>query len=385
MAARRILYVQYADPAAYPPIEHSSSLLAQRGWEVTLLGTDAFSDRKLHLPPHPRVQAKYLSSRGPRALAYVRFLLLSMYWIWTWRPTWVYVSDPLALPAMWVARLLTRARMVYHEHDAPDPERARSRFMKSVLACRRRLGKAVELCIVPQYDRLLDFLTTTGRTGPAICVWNCPSLREVRTAQSDTGDYLTLWYHGSINSARLPRELVIAASRFRGAARIRIAGYETPGSIGYVQELMDLASKYGATGLVQFLGTIPRAQCLSNASNAVVGLSLMPKASQDINLRHMVGASNKAFEYMACALPLLVTNSPEWESVFVEPCFARACDPTDVDAIEDQLRWFIEHPDERREMGRRGADKIKRDWNYERLFASALAFLEGDSDPVSNR
>jgi glycosyltransferase involved in cell wall biosynthesis len=182
----------------------------------------------------------------------------------------------------------------------------------------------------------------------------------------------------------LPRELIVAATRFRGAVRIRIAGYETPGNIGYAKELTELGSKYGMTGLVQFLGTIPHAQCLSNASSADVGLSLMPKVPQNINLRHIVGASNKSFEYMACGLPLLVTSSPEWESMFVQPLYARACDPTDVDSIEEQLQWFIDHPDERREMGRQGADKIKQDWNCEKVFASVAAFLEGDSDPASN-
>ena len=39
---RRIVYVQFTDPAAYPPVEHSSEILAERGWNVVLLGTDVF-------------------------------------------------------------------------------------------------------------------------------------------------------------------------------------------------------------------------------------------------------------------------------------------------------------------------------------------------------
>jgi hypothetical protein len=45
----------------------------------------------------------------------------------------------------------------------------------------------------------------------------------------------------------------------------------------------------------------------------------MPKQSEDINMRHMVGASNKPFDYMASGLPLLVTDLPEWAATFVEP------------------------------------------------------------------
>ena len=60
----------------------------------------------------------------------------------------------------------------------------------------------------------------------------------------------------------------------------------------------------------------------------------MPKKSEDINMQNMVGASNKPFDYMACGLPLLVTDLPEWTSTFVEPGYARACNPDDTDVIE---------------------------------------------------
>ena len=47
-------------------------------------------------------------------------------------------------------------------------------------------------------------------------------------------------------------------------------------------------------------------------------------------MQNMVGASNKPFDYMACGLPLLVTDLPEWTSTFVEPGYARACNPDDT-------------------------------------------------------
>jgi glycosyltransferase involved in cell wall biosynthesis len=79
---------------------------------------------------------------------------------------------------------------------------------------------------------------------------------------------------------------------------------------------------------------------------------------------------------MACGLPLLVTNQPEWVSTFVAPGYARACDPDDPDSIEAELRWYVDHPDMRHEMGRRCRDKIRQTWNYETLFAPVLAHIE---------
>jgi glycosyltransferase involved in cell wall biosynthesis len=251
--------------------------------------------------------------------------------------------------------------------------------MRMVSACRKRLGKEVELCVIPQRQRLLAFLDATGRMRPTICVWNCPRLSEIlkNDAQQDSG--LTLYYHGSINKERVPAEMIIAASGFNGAVRVRIAGYESPGSIGYIQELTKLAQKNGAPGLIEYLGTIPlRKDLLRRASHAHVGLSFMPKSSDDINLQHMVGASNKPFDCMACGLPLLVTDSPEWIATFVKEGYARACNPADIESIRTELHWYLDHPKERREMGRRCADRIRNDWNYEAEFCKVLEALEGE-------
>lgn len=375
--ADRILYVQYSDAAAYPPLEHSSEIFAERGWDVLFLGVDR--NHILKLPTHPRIRVKNLSggkSRVGQGLQYFTYGLWLLYTIYGWRPRWIYASDPLVLPALRLIKKFTRTPVLYHEHDAPNVDPGNSRFMKLVLASRKKFARQAELCVLPQELRLIDFVKETGRTGPTLCVWNCPRVGEVLGNHSDRKDCLIVYYHGSINRARLPPELVIAASRFKGAVRIRIAGYEAPGSAGYVRDLMDLAESHGDGALVEFLGTINRKSLLPVASKAHVGVSFMPKAPDDINLEHMVGASNKPFDYMACGLPLLVTNLPEWISTFVAPGYGRACDPNDVDSIASELRWYLDHPAERQEMGQRCVQQIKEAWNYDLMFSMVVDKIE---------
>jgi spore maturation protein CgeB len=89
----------------------------------------------------------------------------------------------------------------------------------------------------------------------------------------------------------------------------------------------------------------------------------------------MVGASNKPFDYLAAGQALLVSDLADWREAFAAPGFARACDPTDVDALTEAFAWFAGHPDERRAMGRQGRERIEREWNYETAFAPVLARL----------
>jgi glycosyltransferase involved in cell wall biosynthesis len=380
---RRILYVQFADPAAYPPIEHSSHILAERGWDVAMLGTDAFGVSSMRLSTHPRIKAQnasFAKTGGRLSIHYVMFFFWCLYRIYARRPDWIYASDPLTIPAIWLIAKISGVPVVYHEHDSPSASGNESRFSRIVMACRRRLANTAALCVFPQQERMRDFIKATGRRRASLCVWNCPRLGEVRSDtfhRTNNDSELIVYYHGSINRERLPETLIEAVARFKGAVRVRIAGYEVPGSHGYIEFLERLSVGRGAPRIIEFLGVIsPHIDLLQSAATADVGLSLMPSPSNDINLRHMVGASNKSFDYMAAGIPLLVTDLPDWRSTFVEQGYARACDAENVDSIETQLRWYLEHPDQRREMGRLCAEKISSSWNYETMFGPVAEILE---------
>lgn len=57
----RIAYIQYTNPAGYPPLEHSSQILAEDGWKVLFLGTGAHNVESLRFPPHPNIIVRQLS------------------------------------------------------------------------------------------------------------------------------------------------------------------------------------------------------------------------------------------------------------------------------------------------------------------------------------
>ena len=98
--------------------------------------------------------------------------------------------------------------------------------------------------------------------------------------------------------------------------------------------------------------------------------------SSDLNMRHMTGASNKPFDYMAAGLALLVSDLPDWKTMFVDPGFGLACDPTDADSLSAALGWFIDHPEARRAMAARARKKIEAEWNYDTQFRAILESLE---------
>jgi len=105
----------------------------------------------------------------------------------------------------------------------------------------------------------------------------------------------------------------------------------------------------------------------------------MPRRSQNIDEQHMVGASNKPFDYMASGVAMLVSDLPEWRATFADNGYGLACDSDDAASIAAAIRWFLEHRDEMRQMGERGRQRVLAEWNYETQFAPVLQCILGSS------
>ena len=371
---RRVLFIQPTDPAAYPPLIHASMLMAQAGWEVTFLSAPIEGNR-LELPRHPRIAVRAIPARPSHVLskaAYARYAAAAARLALRLRPDVVYVSDPLGAGPGLLAARLARARLVYHEHDSPAPGLLRP----SIARARAAAAQRAELVIFPNEARARLAQAELGFSADRLrIVWNLPRLAELPPLERRPEAPFVVYYHGSITPDRLPLAVIETVRRFRGRARLRIAGYEAPGAAGYVQQLLALRDGRNSPGIVDYAGQVRRADLVATAAYAHVGLALIPCNSSNLNLSHMTGASNKPFDYMAAGLALLVSDRPDWRDMFVGPGYARACDPTDPASIAAALAWYLDHPAERQAMGASGRAKIAAEWNYDTAFAPVMSAL----------
>src|SRR5207244_4323487 len=116
------MYVQYTNPAGYPPLQHSSRILAHNGWKVLFLGTGAQGAEALEFPPHPNIRVKHVHfcpAGWYQKLHYAWFVWWVLLWILLWRPRWIYASDLLACPVALLLSFVPGLKLLYHEHDSP--------------------------------------------------------------------------------------------------------------------------------------------------------------------------------------------------------------------------------------------------------------------------
>ena len=381
----RVLYVQYTNPGAYPPLVRGSQLLAESGAEVVMLGVEVTGLEALNVVGGPGIEVRLMPSAGDGWRLKAHY---ARYAAWVaregagWRPDWIYASDLLSAPAALMLASVTSANVVYHEHDTPSRAHDSWTFRRC-LAARRRLVRQAAIVVVPNAERAERLSREVGRGRPVYTVWNCPrkpGAPRSTTAPDDRASRdwsasdvsLRVIFRGSINPERFPQSILEAMARSAAPVTLDIVGYETAGSRGYVASLLRRATELGIAPRVRAWGPMPETELGPLCARSHVGLALMPMHSADENMRHMVGASNKVFEYLACGVTPLVSDLPDWRRAFVDPGYALACDAGDPESLRQALEWAVDHPHERRALAERGSARLYDDWNYEAQFAPVM-------------
>lgn len=380
-----VIFVQYSNPIGYPPVQHSSGILAERGWLVYRIGVRISDVLRSDASSHPRISTLLVTVRTTtigRRLSYFRFVVYALVRICLTPRAWVYACDALAAPVGLLASYLPGVRVVYHEHDAPSTADA-SALMAHVIRLRNRLLARATAVITPNVQRGLALSALAPKPIEPLCVWNCPRSHEaaVEPPPPVADGTFRVIYQGSIVPARVPMALIDALHHLPAHVHLRLVGYETAGSLGYVASLVRRAETLGVRARLDVSMAEPtrqppsRAELLEAIRASHVGLSLFPLEGLDMNERHMTGASNKAFEYLAQGIPLLVSDLPDWREVFVSRGLARACDPEQPVSLAEAISWFVSHDAERRAMGEQGQRLIRDRWNYEQQFAPVVEVM----------
>lgn len=369
----KILYVQFAPAAKYPPLVAISRLLADAGHEVRILGCEEDGAAgELKLAPHPRINENNLprgTGRLARKLDYPRFLVRARTEVLRWKPDVLYCSDLRSYPiGLWAARC-SLCKTVLHEHDPPVS--GTGLLHRQFRAARQSFARVATACVIPQDERAQTFRAETGAKRVAV-VYNCPPLRELRPLGSATaGPDFVLWYHGSIGPKRLPEAFIAALAKLPDDVCLEAAGYETLSSAGYVARLRELAQSLSVSHRFVFHGPVSRGPLLKMSEKASLGVAAL---ARDFGMP-MVGASVKPFDYLACGLPLLVNDTPEWLDFYAAEGVAAGCNPESPDDIARAVLSLRDDPARRRTMVARGHELMLTRWNYELQFAKAASFL----------
>ena len=364
----KLFLLIHSEPAHYPPLLNACKILRGIGYEITILGMSVVEEpfETGFAFEADIIAIKNGRTKYTRFMSFLRFILSGAFNLVKNRPAIVYFHDPRASVLAPIAVLL-RIPFVYHEHDTPK------NIQGTIRKARNYVLKHSSEVIFPNKKRMNSH--DRSLVGDRVIeVWNCPIREEVRKKASEHGSMLKLYYHGSIGPERLPVEILDGLAALPEEVTFNFAGYETEGTYGYIEEYLRYAERLGLGARVEYLGKASRQELLNWAGHYDVGWAVVPTTSIDVNLKHMLGASNKVFDYMSQGLAVLVGDKECWRRTFGG--YGLTCDPSRQQTIATSLAWFMENRDELTAMGERGRKKILDEWNYEKQFEKVKTFLD---------
>ena len=78
---------------------------------------------------------------------------------------------------------------------------------------------------------------------------------------------------------------------------------------------------------------------------------------------HLKALPNKPFEYMACALPMAMSNFADWQRIFKES--ALFVDPYSPEDIADRILYLLDNPDIAKQFGDRARQLVRDEYSWE--------------------
>jgi glycosyltransferase involved in cell wall biosynthesis len=183
---------------------------------------------------------------------------------------------------------------------------------------------------------------------------NYPLLRlidDIPSSTKDSGKVVAV-YAGKLSWNRGIKELVGAADQLDGNLEVRLIGQWENEEIR--QECMALPGwRY-----VEYLGFLPPADVYRQMKTADIGMcALYPVPN------YMVSLPVKALEYMACGLPMVMSDFPVWRQMFTAG--ALFVDPLDVGAISGILTDLIQNPERRSTLKDQGRRLVETEMSWE--------------------
>ncbi len=161
-------------------------------------------------------------------------------------------------------------------------------------------------------------------------------------------------YVGGITKERGILELIDSLAISKSNVKLNLAGAFSP------ESLYEEALAKDGWDKVNFKGFVNRTQIkqLLNQSKAGI-VTLHP------TLNYLESLPIKMFEYMACGLPVIVSNFPYWVKILEKEHCAIFVDPKNEQQIADAIDYIFNNPEKAHEMGERGKIAVIKSFNWE--------------------
>lgn len=382
-----------------PRVLKEARSLAQAGYGVTVIAWD----REGKFPVAEQVDGfavkRVQAVRSGYGLGLRQLLLLPRFWLRAWqelgrlRPQVIHCHDFDTLPPGWLWAKLHRKRVIYDAHEyyvelqkprltgvagavllaiIGTAEQSLSRTADAVITVDERIAKQYRnrrVVIIGHYPPI-DFAedkATGSQEGTRSQSAKPPreaSWRDGGTGPSDTADLPrqpSLVYAGRFSTDR--GMLVVAeALRHLAAAGFRPHVHLLGTWTSKAEEQAFAGAIQGIEDQIEVAGWVPFDQVAHQLRQADIALAILQPIP-----RYVTALPVKLFEYMACGLPVIISDFPPNRGVVGPADCGILIDPTNAIAVSEAIQRLLANSDEARRLGQNGRQAFEASYNWQAL------------------
>lgn len=177
-----------------------------------------------------------------------------------------------------------------------------------------------------------------------------------RNSEKDKGVVVIAFAGAVVDSWR--HKLIIRAIENVDNVKYLLAG---PVSEAYLNELKRLKG----WSKVEYLGEVPYSKVCEMYENATMGIAVYHYCN---NMGGKEGnlANTKMFEFMNFGLPFICTDFRLWKQIVEQEEHCGICvNPYSLEEMTNAIKYMIDHPEERRQMGENARRAAEKTYNWE--------------------
>jgi len=162
----------------------------------------------------------------------------------------------------------------------------------------------------------------------------------------------TIIYAGELTKIRGIRELIQAMELLEQRCELWLIGK------WYEERFKEECMKLEGWHHTKYFGVVSLTEVPKYMKNADIGISTLYPVKN-----YLTSLPTKAFEYMSCSLPMIMSDFPYWKEVFGK-C-ALFVDPYAAKNLAEKIQYFLENPDIASQFGKRGRQLVVEKYNWE--------------------
>jgi glycosyltransferase involved in cell wall biosynthesis len=266
--------------------------------------------------------------------------------------------DPELIPMGMVLKLMGK-KVIYDVHENTSQQMLNKEWMGSML--KRRIASA--LMIFFEWLSKISFDTIIVARPDIAKHWNSSKVHTVINAAvlatiDNAPDVDTkktkpvVIYAGGLTRIRGTRQLIEAMELVGNRAELWLLGNWD------VENFKRECENLTGWRYVRFLGYKSVQEVYSYMKKCDIGIVTFLPAPN-----HLTTLPNKPFEYMACRLPVIMSNFEYWQEIFGE-C-ALFVNPYDAEDIAEKILHLLDNSNEAKKLGDKGRELIEEEYNWE--------------------